>query len=96
VFKACVNHRIVKHGRDVWRSSGPTLVLKQHQLELVAHDHVQMAFEDHQGWRLHHLSGQLVPVLGPPHSEKVFPDVQRELPVLQFVPISSGPVTGHH
>ena len=27
---------------------------------------------------------------------QVFPDVQTEPPVLQFVPIASGPVTGHH
>ena len=27
---------------------------------------------------------------------KVFPDVQREPPVLQLVPIVPGPVTGHH
>jgi len=27
---------------------------------------------------------------------KVFPDVQMELPVFQFVPVVSGPVTGHH
>jgi len=27
---------------------------------------------------------------------KVFPDVQREPPVFQFVPIASHPVTGYH
>ena len=42
------------------------------------------------------ISGQPVPVLGHPHSEKVFPDVQREPPVFQSVPIAPGPVTGHH
>jgi len=31
-----------------------------------------------------------------PHSEKGFPDAQREPPVFQCVPIPSGPVTGHH
>jgi len=31
-----------------------------------------------------------------PHSAKVFPDVQKEPPVLQVVPVASGPVTGHH
>lgn len=30
------------------------------------------------------------PVLGHPHSENVFPDVQRESPVFPFVPIVSG------
>jgi len=55
-----------------------------------------MAFKYLQGWRLHNLSGQPVPVLSHPHSEKVFPDVQREPSVFQFVPIASCPVTRHH
>ena len=49
-----------------------------------------------QGWRLHNLPGQPVPVLGHPHSEKAFPDVHREPLVFQFVPIACWPVTGHH
>jgi len=31
-----------------------------------------------------------------PHNEKVFPDLQREPPVFQFLPIGTGPVIGHH
>ena len=31
-------------GRDLWRSSGPTPLLKQGHLEPVAQDHVQMVF----------------------------------------------------
>jgi len=49
-----------------------------------------------QGWRVHSLSGQALPVLSHPHSKKVFPDVQLEVLVLQFVPADSGPVTGPH
>ena len=45
---------------------------------------------------LHNLPGQPVPVLGHPHSKKVFSDVQKESPVFQFVPIDSCPVTRHH
>jgi len=45
-----------------------------------------MSFEHLQGYRLHMLSGQPVPVLGHPDSKKVFPDIQ-------FVPIASGPVS---
>lgn len=89
-------HRMVEVGRDLWRSSCPALLLKQGHLEPVAQDHVQMAFEYLQGWRLDNFSGQPVPVLGHPYSEKVFPDVQTEPPVFQSVPITSGPVTGHH
>jgi len=90
------NHRIVVFGRDLWTSSGPIPLLKQGHLEPVARDHVQVAFEYLQGWRLHSLSLQPVPVLGHPHMDKVFPDVQREPPVFQFLPMASGPVTGHH
>lgn len=41
---------------------------------------VQMAFVYLQGWRLHSLYGQSMPVLSHPHSKKLFPDVQRNLP----------------
>ena len=75
-------------GGDFWRSSGPTLLLKPGHLELAAQDHVQMALDCLQGWRVHHLSH--------PHSEKVFPDVQREPPVFPFVPMATCPITGHH
>jgi len=61
------NHRMVEVGSDLWRSSCPALLLKQGHLEQVAHDHVQMAFEYLQRWRLHNLSEQPVPVLGHPH-----------------------------
>jgi len=43
-------------GRDLWRSSGPTFLLKQGCLELVAQGHVQTAFEYFQGQRLYNLS----------------------------------------
>uniref|UniRef100_A0A8B9Q4U4 Transmembrane protein 19 n=1 Tax=Apteryx owenii TaxID=8824 RepID=A0A8B9Q4U4_APTOW len=90
------NHRTVEFGRDLWRSSSPTLLLKQGHLEHVAQDPVQVGFEYLQGWRLHNLSGQPVPVLCHPHSKEVFHYVQLELPVFQFVPIASCPVTGPH
>ncbi|XP_068793723.1 lebercilin isoform X2 [Struthio camelus] len=60
---------------------GQPVLLKQSHLEHVAQDPVQTAFEDLQRRRLHHLSGQPVPVLCHPHSKEVFPQVQRELPV---------------
>ena len=55
-------------------------------------DHVQTVFEYLHGWKLHNLSGQPVLVI----SQKVLPDVQREPPVFQFVPIASRPMAGHH
>ena len=38
------DHRMVEVGRDLWRSSGPTPLLKHGHLEPVAQDYVQMAF----------------------------------------------------
>lgn len=49
-------------GRDLWKSPGLTLLLKQGHLQQVAQDHVQMALEDLQWWRLQNLSGQPVQV----------------------------------
>ena len=83
-------------GRDLWKSSGPTPLLKLGHLKPVAQGHVQTAFEYLQGGRLHNLSGQTLPVLSHPHSKNVFPDVQREPPVLQFLPIASDSGTGYH
>lgn len=54
-----------------------------------------MAFEYLQRGRLSMLSGHPVPVLSHPHREKVFPDVNREPSMFQFVPMLSGPVTGN-
>lgn len=55
--------------------SHQTSLLKQGHLKKIVQDHVQVASEDPQGVRLHHLSGQLMPVLSHPHSNKVFLDV---------------------
>jgi len=77
------SHRITE-GLRLEGTSGviwSTPPLKQGHLEQAVQDHVQAVFEYLQGWRLHHLPGQPVPVLGHSHSEKVFPDVQREPPV---------------
>lgn len=55
------------------------------------------AFDCLQAWRLYNLLGQPVQILSHPHSKKkVFPDVQRDLPVFLLVPITSASVTGHH
>lgn len=64
-----------------------------------AQNNVQAAFYYLQGSRLKNLFGKSVPVLNPSHRKHhcfFFTDVQRELPVFQFVPIVSGPVTRHH
>ena len=92
------NHknRMVEVGRDLWRLSCTTSLLKQCHLQEVGQDHVQTTSEYLQEWRLHNPYGQPVKVLSHLHSEKVSPDVQMELHLFQFVPIASSPVTGHH
>ena len=56
-------------------TSGDHLVqplLQQHQLQQVDKAYVMSDFEYLQGWRLHHLSGQPVPVLDHPPQKNVF------------------------
>jgi len=62
----------------------------------VAQDHVQMAFHYLQGWRLHTLPVQPLPVLDNPCSQMVLTCVQKKFPVFQFVPIALYCITGHH
>lgn len=90
------NCGMVEVGRNIWRSPGPTSLIKQYLLELVIQDHVREALEHLQGGRLHNPTGQPVPELSHLHSEKAFPDSQTEPPMLQLVPIVSCPVTEHH
>lgn len=56
--------------RDALRSSSPTSLLKQGQLEQVAHDHVQLGFECLHRWRFYNLSRQAVPVFDHPQSKE--------------------------
>jgi len=74
---------MVEVGRDFWDSSGPTHLLKQGHLQLIAKDHAQTSSE----WRHHNISGQSVPVLSCPHSEKVFPGVEVNLLCFSVCPL---------
>jgi len=56
-------------GRDLCGSSSPTLPPKQGHLQQVAEDLVQAGLEYLQRRRLHHLSGQPVPVLRHPQGD---------------------------
>jgi len=85
------NHRMVGVRRDLCGSSSPTLLPKQ-----AAQNRVQAGPEYLQRRRLHSLPGQPVPVLCHPDSKDVLPRVQTEPPMLQFVPITPCPVTGHY
>lgn len=48
-------------GRDLWRSSDPSSLLKQGHHEPLAQDHTQEAFEDLQEGRFHNFYGQPMP-----------------------------------
>jgi len=89
-------HRMFGVGRNLWESSSPSPLPNQGRLERVTQDLVEAGSEYLQRRRIHSLSGQPDPVLRHPQREEVLPHVQTELPMLQFVPISSCPVTGHH
>jgi len=60
------NHRMVGVGRDLCRSSSPTLLPKEGHLQQAAEDLVQVGLEYLQRSRLHNLPGQPVPVLHHP------------------------------
>jgi len=87
---------VVGVGRDLWGTPTPTPLPNQGHLQQAAQDLVQVGLEYLQRTRLHHLPGQPVPVLCQPQREEVLPHVQTELPLLQFVPIATCPVAGHH
>jgi len=95
-FCGSQNHRMVRVGMDLCGSSSPTPLPKQGHLEQAVQDLVQAGLEYLHRRRLHHLPGQPVPVLHHPQKEEVVPHVQKELLILQFVPVAPRPVTGHH
>lgn len=73
-------NKIVELGRDLWRASSSTSLLKQGSLQHITQNCAQTAFEYLH--RIHQLSGQPVPVLRHPHSKEFFPQDQTEVPVL--------------
>lgn len=56
VSRASQNHRIIKIGKDHWKSSHPASLLKQGPLKRVTQDFVQMGFEYLLERRFHNLS----------------------------------------
>ena len=90
------NHRMVGVGRDLWASSSPNPLMKPGHLAQVAQDFVQAGLEYFLRRRIHNLPGQPVPVLRHPQRQEILPHVQTELPMLQFVPVATCPVNGHH
>lgn len=83
-------------GRDLLRSSSPTSLPKQVHLKQVGEERIQTGFEDLQRRRLHNLSGKVVPGLCPPQSKEIFPHIEMDFLVFQFVPVAPCPIAGHH
>ena len=72
-------HRIAKVGKDP--QDHPVQPFARHQwfsLNHVPQHTIQMFLEHLQGWWLHHLSGQPIPVPDHPFREVVFPNIQPE------------------
>lgn len=63
----------------------PTPLVHQNHLQLVAQVHIWMTFENLESWKHHNLPKPFVPLLGHPHRERVFLDVQTEPSTFQFV-----------
>lgn len=68
------------------------LPLKAESAREAGQGFLQLGCEHHQGWRLHSLSRQPVPVCNQPHSKRTFLCVEiSDYPVFQFLPIASHP-----
>lgn len=70
--------------------------LQQCQLEQVAQNHVQIAPEHPQGQITQLLWVTCATLFNCPHSKIPFPDLSRQLPVVQLVPLVSCPATENH
>jgi len=58
-----------------------------------AQSHIQPGLERIQGWGIHNLLGQPVPVLHHPLGEKLLPNIQPKSPLSQFKTIPPCPLT---
>lgn len=106
MFKLSKNHQLgaLFHRSTEWFRMEETSrdhldqppMLEQGHIELVTSDKILMDFQYLQGWRLaislDNLSLRLVTLT----VKKMFPHVQEEPPMFQFVPITSCSVIGHH
>jgi len=81
-------------GRAFWMSSGPTAPPAGTPRAVCAGP-CPDGFGSSPWRRLQSKSGQPVPVPCHPHNKEVLPDVQREPPVFQFMPVASCPGTGY-
>ena len=64
-------------------------------LDQAAQSHIQPGLECLQGWVIHNLLGQPVPVRHHPLREKLLPNIQPKPPLSQFKTIPPCPITTH-
>lgn len=86
-------HRMVEVGRNLWRPSSPTPLLKYGRLEYAVQGHIQVGFEYLYRKKLHNLSGNLFQC-SVTSTVKNFFLIFRWNFVFQFVPLGSLPITG--
>lgn len=89
------NHRMGEVGRNLWRSVSPKSLLGEQKQ--TAQGSIQLGFEHLLRWKLHSLSGQLVPVCDHPRGKKKIKKKNlclMEFPVFQFVAIGPCPFPG--
>jgi len=98
--RALINHRIIE-----WLGLKRTTVIIQFQppcyvrgcqpADQAAQSHIQPGLECLQGWGIHSLLGQPVPVRHHPLSEKLPPSIPTKPPLSPFKTIPPCPVTIH-
>ena len=75
--------------------STPCYVQGCRQSDQAAQSHIQPGLECFQGWGIHNLLGQSVPVTHHPLSEKLPPNIQPKPPLSHFKTIPPCPITIH-
>ena len=85
------NHSLFQVGKDLWMSFVQSVCSSRTACPGLTLCHQQSSRKS-----LHSLARQPLTVFHHSHSTEMLPDVQREPPVFQFMPITSCPGIGHH
>jgi len=89
------SHRIIGWKRPL-RSSSPTIhPTPPCLLNRIPKCHIYMFFEHLQGWGLHRLPGQPVPMPDHSFSEEFFPNIPPKPPLTQLEAIASSPIASY-
>ena len=76
-------------------SQPPCYVQGRQPPDQAAQSHIQPGLECLQGWGIHNLLGQPVPVRHHPLGEELLPNIQPKPPLSQFKTIPPCPTTAH-